>query len=272
MARKLLSKKLPLIMGILNVTPDSFFDGGHHSDTERAFDHAMSLISDGADIIDVGGESTRPNAEPVDKDEELNRVIPVIERIRASSDVLISIDTYKSDVAREACRKGADIINDISGLTFDPAMAGTAAEAGAFIVIMHIKGTPRNMQKEPYYDDVINEICNFFKTQMKIADGAGINDDRIILDPGIGFGKRVEDNLKILKLLREFKKFDKPLLVGASMKSFIGHVTGAPVEDRSEGSLASNVVSLMNGADILRVHNVKQTVEASKLVRAIMES
>ncbi len=259
-------------MGILNVTPDSFFDGGRHSDTEQAFNHAMSLISDGADIIDVGGESTRPNADPVHMDEELKRVIPVIEKIRANSDVLISIDTYKSDVARQACLSGADIINDISGLTFDPRMAGVAASADASIIIMHIKGTPKSMQKDPSYHDVISEISDFFEKQMKVAEDAGVGGDKIILDPGIGFGKRVEDNLKILKSLRDFKKFNKPLLVGASMKSFIGHVTGAPVEDRSEGSLASNVVSMMNGADILRVHDVKQTVQASRLVRAIMES
>lgn len=259
-------------MGILNVTPDSFYDGGKHNNEEHAIEHAMTMIEEGADIIDVGGESTRPNAEPVSLDEELKRVIPVIEKIRACSDVPISIDTYKAKVARKACEAGADIINDISGLTFDTDMAPLAGRLGTYVVIMHIKGTPKDMQKDPYYDDVVSEISDFFRGQMEVAKRAGIADDRIILDPGIGFGKRVEDNLKILKLLGEFKKLGKPLLIGTSMKSFIGYVTDSPVEERSEGSLASTVVSVMNGADILRVHDVKKTREVVKLVRAIMQS
>lgn len=259
-------------MGILNVTPDSFYDGGKHNKEEQAIEHAMTMIEEGADIIDVGGESTRPNADPVSTDEELERIVPVIEKIRERSDVFISIDTYKAKVAQEACSAGANIINDISGLTFDKDMAPLAGRLGAYVVIMHIKGTPKDMQKDPYYEDVISEICAFFRAQMEVASRAGIEEDRIILDPGIGFGKRVEDNLKILKLLGEFKKLGRPLLIGTSMKSFIGYVTDSPVEERSEGSLASTVVSLMNGADILRVHDVKKTRKVVKLVRAIMQS
>ncbi len=259
-------------MGILNVTPDSFYDGGKYNGEDRAIGHAMTLVEDGADIIDVGGESTRPSAEPVNTDEELRRVIPVIEKIRSRSDVSISIDTYKARVADEACCAGADIINDISGLTFDAEMAPLAARLGVYAVIMHIKGTPKDMQKDPYYDDVISEITDFFQRQTETAMQAGIAEDRIILDPGIGFGKRTEDNLRVLRLLGEFKKLGKPILIGTSMKSFIGQITGSPVEERSEGTLASIVVSLMNGADILRVHDVKKTREAVKLVHAIMQS
>ncbi len=272
MTRKLLGKNQPLIMGILNVTPDSFYDGGRHNGEDRAVRHAMALIEDGADIIDVGGESTRPNAEPVSTDEELRRVVPVIEKIRSRSDVFISIDTYKAKVADEACSAGANIINDISGLTFDEEMAPLAARIGVYTVIMHIKGTPKDMQTNPHYDDVVSEITDFFQRQMETAKQAGIAEDRIILDPGIGFGKRVEDNLRILKMLGEFKKLGKPILIGTSMKSFIGQITDSPVEERSEGTLASIVVSYMNGADILRVHDVKKTQKAVKLVRAIMQS
>jgi len=259
-------------MGILNVTPDSFYDGGKHSREEQAMEHAMTLIEEGADIIDVGGESTRPAADPVSTDEEIKRVVPVIEKIRERSDIMISVDTYKAKVAQEAYSAGANMINDISGLTFDKDMAPLAARLGVHTVIMHIKGTPKDMQKDPHYDDVIAEISMFFQTQTKLAKQAGIAEDRIILDPGIGFGKRVEDNLRILKLLGEFKKTGYPLLIGTSMKSFIGQVTDSPVEDRSEGTLASIVVSVMNGADILRVHDVKKTRKAVKLVRAIMQS
>jgi dihydropteroate synthase len=259
-------------MGILNVTPDSFYDGGKHNKEEQAVEHAMRMIEEGADIIDVGGESTRPNADPVNIDEELQRVIPIIEKIRARSDVFISIDTYKAQVAHEGCSAGANIINDISGLTFDTEMAPLAGRLGVYVVIMHIKGTPKDMQKDPHYDDVVSEISDFFRRQMEVARQSGIAEDRIILDPGIGFGKRVEDNLKILKLLGEFKKLGRPLLIGTSMKSFIGYVTDSSVEERSEGSLASTVVSVMNGADILRVHDVKKTRKAVKLVHAIMQS
>ncbi len=272
MTREIPSKKEPLIMGILNVTPDSFFDGGRYDTEEAAIEYALRMVEEGADIIDVGGESTRPYAEEVGLEEELKRVIPVIEKISACSDVFISIDTYKSKVAQAACLAGAQMINDISGLTFDPQMAHIAREMRAQVVIMHTKGTPKNMQKNPYYEDVISEISEFFRKQMDTAIQAGIAEERIILDPGIGFGKRVEDNLRILKMFGEFKKIGRPLLIGTSMKSFIGKVTGSTLEERLEGTLASLAVSIMNGADILRVHDVKSAQKVTKLVHAVMES
>lgn len=272
MIREIPSKKEPLIMGILNVTPDSFFDGGKYDTEEAAVEYALRMVEDGADIIDVGGESTRPYAEEVDLENELKRVIPVIKQISARSDVFISIDTYKSKVAQEACLAGAHMINDISGLTFDPQMARIAAELQVYVIIMHTRGTPKNMQENPWYEDVVSEISGFFLKQMAIAEKAGIVEDRIILDPGIGFGKRVEDNLKILKMLGEFKKIGRPLLIGTSMKSFIGTVTESTLEERLEGTLASLSVSIMNGADILRVHDVKSARKVAKLVHAVMES
>lgn len=272
MKRELQCKERPLIMGILNVTPDSFFDGGRFFDIEKAVEHALRMVEDGADIIDVGGESTRPYSEPVSADEELRRILPVISRIRAQSDTLISIDTYKAKTARAAHNAGADMINDISGLTFDRDMADTAGDLGAYVVIMHIKGTPGSMQKEPFYDDVISEIKDFFIERIHFARDHGVKEDNIILDPGIGFGKRIEDNLKILKMLGSFKDIGRPVLAGVSMKSFIGKVTDAPMEERIDGTLAGLAISLWNGADIIRVHDVKKAHRVLNLVHAIRES
>lgn len=259
-------------MGILNVTPDSFFDGGRFFDVGKAVEHALRMIEDGADIIDVGGESTRPYSEPVPADEELKRILPVISRIRAQSDALISIDTYKAKTATAAYNAGADMINDISGLTFDRDMAGTVGALGVYVVIMHIKGTPGNMQEEPFYNDVISEIKDFFIERMSFAKDHGVEEDNVILDPGIGFGKRVGDNLKILKMLGAFKDIGKPVLAGVSMKSFIGEVTNAPTEERIDGTLASLAISLWNGADIIRVHDVRKARRVLDLVRAVRES
>ncbi len=272
MARALRCKTAPVIMGILNVTPDSFSDGGTHRTVEEALDHARSMIEEGADIIDVGGESTRPYSDPVAEKEELRRVIPVIEGLRDSSDVLISVDTYKSNVARAALKAGADMVNDISGLTYDDSMAEIIAATDAYAVIMHIKGTPRNMQENPFYDDVIGEIKGFLSDRVDHAVRMGIDSGKIIVDPGIGFGKRVEDNLRILKMLRQFRELGKPVLVGTSMKTFIGKITGSPLEERVEGSLASFAVALMNGADIIRVHDVKKANKVLKIVKAVMEA
>lgn len=272
MIRELPFRNKPLIMGILNVTPDSFYDGGKHDTLDSALAHAVQMIEDGADIIDVGGESTRPFADEVGVEEELERVLPVVKMIRSRYEIPISIDTYKADVAREACQAGADIINDISGLTFDPGMAACAAKYGVYVVIMHTKGTPREMQKDPYYDDVIEEICQYLERQTEVARRAGVSEDRIILDPGIGFGKRVEDNLKILKKMSDFKKLGKPVLIGPSMKSFIGKVLNDPLEERLVGTLASVAVSVMNGADIVRVHDVAKTRKVVGLVDAVMKS
>lgn len=259
-------------MGVLNITPDSFFDGGRFFDVDKAIEHALRMIEDGADIIDVGGESTRPYSEPVPADEELKRVLPVIRGIRARSDILISVDTYKAKTARTAHDAGADMINDISGLTFDRDMAGTVGDLGAYVVIMHIKGTPGNMQDAPFYDDVISEIKDFFIERILFAKDHGVQEDNIILDPGIGFGKRVEDNLKILKMLGAFKNMERPILAGASMKSFIGAVTNATMEERIDGTLASIAISIWNGADIVRVHDVKRAHRVLNLVQAVRGS
>jgi dihydropteroate synthase len=259
-------------MGILNVTPDSFFDGNRYFETRKAVEYALLMIEEGADIIDVGGESTRPFTRPVPLHDELERVIPVIEGIRERSDVLISIDTYKSPVARKACEAGADIVNDISGLRFDGDMAETVAGLGAYLVIMHMKGKPEDMQNDPCYDDVIGEIKMFFEERIGFAKSVGISEDKIIIDPGIGFGKRVEDNLKIIGNIGEFKRTGRPLLIGTSMKNFVGRVTGASLEERREGTLASAAIAVWNGADIVRVHDVKGTAKAVKLVYAVMRA
>lgn len=270
MVRELSFNRKPLIMGIVNVTPDSFFDGGRHYQREKALDRARVLIEEGADIIDIGGESTRPFAEPVSLDEELERVVPVVDALRQESDVCISVDTYKADVAEAAINAGAAMVNDISGLTFDPRMVAVVADHNAYAVIMHIQGTPRDMQSNPWYDDVVAEIKAFLEQQVTFARQNGVRDDRIIVDPGIGFGKRVEDNLKIVKMLSSFKMPGIPLLIGTSMKSFIGSVTDSPLEERGPGTLASIALSVLNGADILRVHDVKSTRKVVRFVTAVM--
>lgn len=257
-------------MGILNVTPDSFSDGGRYLDLDAAVERALEMVAEGADIIDIGGESTRPGAEPVPTEEELRRVIPVIERLVDVVDVPISVDTTKSEVAQEALAAGAHIINDISGLQFDANMAKVVADFGAAVVIMHIKGTPRNMQDNPVYNDVVDEILSFLRRQVDTALAAGIPRDRIIIDPGIGFGKTTGHNLEILRRLRQFKELDLPVLVGTSRKSLIGNVLKLPVEDRLEGTAATIAVSIMNGADIIRVHDVKAMKRVAVMTDAIV--
>jgi dihydropteroate synthase len=260
-------------MGILNVTPDSFSDGSKYYDPPVAIRHALEMIEEGADIIDVGGESSRPFSERVETEEELRRVVPVIKEIRASNpDIIISVDTYKAQVAREAHDAGADMVNDISALMFDPDMAVTAARLGMFVVLMHIKGTPQDMQKDPHYDDVVSEVKDFLRKRVAFAKSRGIEEDKIILDPGIGFGKRIEDNLRIIKELGSFKDLGRPILMGTSMKSFIGKLTGWPMEERVEGTLASVAISVWNGADIVRVHDVRKARRVVRLVDAVMRS
>ena len=261
-----------LLMGILNVTPDSFYDGGRFSSLEAALNRTRQLIEEGADIVDVGGESTRPGAEPVPENVEMERVVPVIREIRREfPDVPISIDTYKSRVAEAAIKVGADIVNDISGLGFDDRMADVVAEHGTYVVIMHIKGTPRDMQKNPVYSDVIAEIKGFFRERIEMAIGKGIPEDRIILDPGIGFGKKLHHNLRILNEIEEFKKeFGLPILVGASRKSMIGMVLGdIPPEQRLDGTLAISTYCAMKSVDIIRVHDVRPNLMAVRMVEAI---
>ncbi|MFB6291347.1 MAG: dihydropteroate synthase [Candidatus Bipolaricaulia bacterium] len=254
-----------LIMGILNVTPDSFSDGGRFLARDKAKRRALEMDENGADIIDIGGESTRPGAEKVELETELDRTIPVIEEIRKETDVPISIDTYKSEVARKALKAGADIVNDISALRFDPKLGKLAGEEDVPVVLMHMQGTPRTMQKNPSYGDVVEDIKEFLSKRIEKAVEFGISRKKIIVDPGIGFGKKYEDNYEILRRLEEFETLDCPLLLGTSRKSFIGDTLELPPDERVEGTIASNVVGLLRGADILRVHDVIENYRAARV-------
>ena len=258
------------LMGVLNVTPDSFSDGGRFFKLDEAIKQGVSLAEEGADIIDVGGESTRPGSEPVSLEEELRRVIPVIEELAKRTDVPISIDTYKSKVVKEALDSGAQMVNDISALRFDPEMKNVVTYYRIPVALMHIKGTPKNMQENPFYENVVEKIKDYLKESIKLAKDAGIDEDKIIIDPGIGFGKNLEDNLKIIRNLKEFTDLGRPLLIGVSRKSFIGKILDLPVKERLEGSLAALAVSIMNGANILRVHDVKESKRVARLVDAIL--
>ncbi len=260
------------LMGVLNVTPDSFSDGGRFFKLEEAVKQGLKLAEEGADIIDIGGESTRPGSEPVPIDEELRRVIPVIEELYKEIQVPISIDTYKSRVAKEALDSGALMVNDISGLRFDPEMKKVVVEYDVPVILMHIQGTPRNMQENPKYDNLIGNLKSYLKDSISIAEEAGISEDKIIVDPGIGFGKTLDDNLRILKNLSEFRSLGKPVMIGVSRKSFIGKILDLPTDKRLEGSLAALAVAIMNGANILRVHDVKESKRVAKLVDAILKS
>lgn len=260
------------VMGILNVTPDSFSDGGMYLDPDKAVEHAKEMAAHGADIIDIGGESTRPGAEPLSEEEELTRVIPVIERLSKEIDTPISIDTYKSRVAERALQAGACIVNDISGLRFSPDMAKVAADHGAALVIMHIKGTPRDMQKNPVYGDVVREISEYLLEGIEIAVEAGVDREKIVIDPGIGFGKTLEHNLDILNRLGEFKTLGRPILIGPSRKRFIGMALdqGEP-EQRIEGTAATIALAIERGANIVRVHDVLQMARVAKMTDAIIK-
>ncbi|RKY56627.1 MAG: dihydropteroate synthase [Candidatus Neomarinimicrobiota bacterium] len=256
------------IMGILNVTPDSFSDGGLYRKLPEAVVQAEKMIEAGADIIDIGGESTRPGSEPISLQEEMDRVLPVLDKL-ADHDVEISIDTTKPKLAHEALKRGADIINDIYGLQYGSLIAEYVAKYRAKLIIMHMKGIPKTMQLDPDSKDIIQEITNFFKDQSKIALEKGVKKDNIILDPGIGFGKRLEDNIRILKELKTFQDMGFPLLLGASRKSMIGDISGAKVTQRLPGSLAIACVAAQRGVDIIRVHDVAETVQALKIIENI---
>ncbi len=258
------------IMGILNVTPDSFSDGGRFVTEESVLAQAAAMVEAGADIIDVGGESTRPFAEPVSIDEELDRVVAAITAIRKHHTIPISIDTTKAVVAREALAVGADIINDISALRFDPEMIGLVRTTDVPVIVMHMKGTPLNMQKNPVYDDVVAEIVTFFEERLQWAETMGVERERFIVDPGIGFGKTVTHNLQIVKRLREFNSLGCPLLLGHSRKSFIGTVLDREVDDREIGTAAVSVLATLHGAAMLRVHDVATTVQAVRMTEAVM--
>lgn len=256
------------VMGVLNVTPDSFFDGGVYPHKQGAVECARQMVSDGADIIDVGGESTRPGSEPVSIDEELRRVIPVIEEIKDLG-IPISIDSYKPRVVKEAFNAGASMVNDINGLR-TPGMIELAAELDATVVLMHMQGTPKSMQDKPRYQEVVNDIKSFFTQQTTKALDAGVKKENIILDPGIGFGKTLEHNLEILRRLSEFKTLGFPILIGPSRKSFIGEIIGLPPEERLEGTLAALALSIMKGVDFIRVHDVKEAVRVARVCDAVM--
>ncbi len=267
------SEKPYLIMGILNVTPDSFSDGGQFLKVENAFTHSVKMIEEGADIIDIGGESTKPFADPVSTDEELSRVIPVIEKIRSEYDILISIDTTKSKVAEEAITAGANIINDVSAMEIDENMLQIAKNYNSPVIMMHMKGIPKNMQNNPTYDHLITEIKDYLSSRVKCAINAGIDRKNIIIDPGIGFGKSVEHNFEIINNLDSFVDLGFPVLLGASRKSFIGLTLDVEEKDRLEGSIAANVIGLQKGAKIFRVHDVlaakKSLIIANKIFNPI---
>jgi dihydropteroate synthase len=258
------------IMGILNVTPDSFADGGKFFNKDTAVEYGLRMVEEGANIIDVGAESTRPGSDPVDIDEEICRAIPVIDELVRRTKVPVSIDTYKAAVAKRALDAGAAIVNDISGLRFDPAMSKVISGSGVPVIIMHIKGTPKNMQVDPFYEALIPEIVDYLRMSIRIAVEAGINEDRIVVDPGIGFGKTFRHNLEILNNLREFTFLEKPLMVGPSRKAFIGKILGdAHVSERLEGTAAAVAISILNGANIIRVHDVKEMAKVAKIADAI---
>jgi len=274
---KLARRSLPygertLVMGVLNVTPDSFSDGGHFFSFDQAIAHAEQMIGEGAHIIDIGGESTRPGSEFVSIDEELRRVIPIIEILAAKASVPISIDTTKAPVARAALEAGAEIVNDISALRFDPLLADEVVRANAGLVLMHSRGTPKTMQQLPPVADIISEVIDGLRESVTVAQQHGVATESIAIDPGIGFGKTVEQNVELIaklnQLVHEFAEF--PIMIGTSRKSFIGKLLdGAPADQRLSGTIASTVASVMNGAHIVRVHDVKAAVEAMRIADAI---
>jgi len=254
------------IMGILNITPDSFSDGGKFLQPGQAIEHGLRMVEEGVDIIDIGAESTRPGAEPVSVEEELRRLLPVLEGLLKRVDIPISIDTYKASVAETVLKTGASMINDISGLRFDNRMKDVVAKYQVPIIIMHIKGEPRNMQQNPYYDDLIGEIYEYLAASIHLAVKTGIARNNIIIDPGIGFGKRLQDNFEILKRLSEFQGLGCPILIGPSRKSFIGKVLDLSPDKRLEGTLAAVTIGIQNGAHIVRVHDVKQVSRACHII------
>lgn len=267
--RRLELGRRTLVMGILNVTPDSFADGGRHFSRDRAIEHGLAMAGDGADIIDVGGESTRPFSEPVPPEQEMERVLPVIEALSRELDVPISIDTTKAEVARAAVSAGASMLNDVSALRFDPDMAATAAESGVPVVLMHMKGKPRDMQEAPQYTDLIGEILSFLKEAIQRAVAAGVKREQILIDPGIGFGKTFDHNLQIIRELDRFSALGRPLVLGCSRKAFIGNILGKDPDDRDAGTLGAVSAGVMKGAHVVRVHNVPMAVDAVRVVDAV---
>lgn len=259
------------VMGILNATDDSFFPGSRVGSVENAVNIAMNMIEDGAEILDIGGESTRPGSDPVTEEQEINRVVPLIEGIRKKNkDILISVDTYRAKTAEEAIKAGADIINDISAMTFDDNMSEVAVKYNVPVILMHIKGTPKDMQKNPHYDDLVNEVRDFFKERIDYAISKGIKRDKIILDPGIGFGKNYDHNIELIKKIDSFYEFNMPILLAVSRKSFIGLALGnIPVEERLEGTIAVSCFAAMKNVDMIRVHDVLENKKAIKMIEVL---
>ena len=260
-------------MGVLNITPDSFSDGGQFTAIESAILHFEKMLNDGADIIDIGGESTKPGSDPISANEESQRIIPIIKAAKSKyKDILISVDTYKSSVAKKAIESGADFINDISGLTFDNDMAPLLAQRNIPVVIMHINGKPKTMQKNISYSNLISDMKSFFINQCDYAIKSGIKERNIIIDPGIGFGKTFDHNFTLLKRLSEFKDLGFPLLIGPSRKAFIGDVLNLPPNERIEGTIATIVAGVLNGANIIRVHDVKEVKRATMITEKILKA
>ena len=260
-------------MGVLNVTPDSFSDGGQFNEINSAILHVDKMIKNGADIIDIGGESTKPGSEPVSANEESKRIVPVIKSIKNEyKDVLISVDTYKSSVAKKAIEAGADFVNDISGLTFDDEMVSLLAQRNIPVVIMHINGKPKTMQKNILYSDLVSDIKRFFNKQCNHAINSGIKESNIMIDPGIGFGKTFDHNFTLLKRLKEFEDLGFPILIGPSRKAFIGDVLNLPSNERVEGTIATIVAGILNGANIIRVHDVKEIKRATIITEEILKA
>lgn len=260
------------VMGIINVTPDSFSGDGLAGSVEAAVAQAQQQVADGADLLDVGGESTRPGAEPVPVAEELRRVVPVIEALHEAVDVPLSVDTCKAEVARQACAAGAVVINDVSGLHAEPALGRVAAETGAGLIVMHMQGTPRTMQTHPRYDDLVGDLCRSLARSLWLAEEQGVPLSHTLIDPGFGFGKTVAHNLEMLRRLREFRALGRPLLIGTSRKSTIGKVLDLPVQERLEGTAATVAVAIANGADMIRVHDVKAMTRVARMTDAIVRA
>jgi dihydropteroate synthase len=255
-------------MGVLNVTPDSFSDGGEFLDAEAAVAHAARLAEEGAWMVDVGGESTRPGADPVSEDEELRRVIPVVERTAQTLGLRVSIDTAKLAVAEQAIQAGARVVNDVTAFRAAPELAGLVAQSGAGCCLMHMQGEPRTMQANPTYDDVVSDVKAFLEERLAFAVGEGVPEERVWLDPGIGFGKTVEHNLELLRRLDEIVAIGRPVVIGTSRKTFLGKLTGRPEKERLPGTIATNVLALERGAQIFRVHDVAELADALKVAAA----
>jgi len=258
------------LVGVVNVTPDSFFDGGLYFEPARAIERALALAAEGADIIDIGGESSRPGSSPISAKEEKRRILPVVEVLKQKNGILVSVDTTKAEVAEAALAAGADIINDISAGRFDPRMLPLAAESGAALILMHMKGTPRTMQVAPHYDDLLGEVKAFLRERLEAAESCGVPRENLLLDPGIGFGKKLEHNLALLNNLGALADLERPLVVGISRKSFIGKILKLEAPERLEGTIAAAVVSLLRGASLLRVHDLQAVKRAIAVAEAIL--